>query len=586
VDWKRYLDRLAPDMGATLRRFPLAVLLAAANTIVVLCWINERFDFEPELWARLSAGLASGAVFAVAGVAFRESRPEARFAGAMLAYVLPLLVVAACLPDWPWLYVPYALPLIAVLWLSLSPVTRLGRGAERDDQQWRFWSLNNAAIATAALAGLAFLVLALGTVAIERSLGVLFGLDTEALFYRWVLPATGLFLVPVYWLSTLPRADAAPTRGTRQPEFIERATGFLGPFVLVPVLLAYALILLAYCVQIGLTLSLPNGMLGWMVLGFTITGAGTWLVLYPSFLDGKLVVRFFRRWWWWLTVLPLVLYALAVWVRVDAYGLTPQRLGLVWGGVWAASLTGLYLLRLGDIRLIPGLAALVLLVATIGPWNIESWPRADQARRLADVLSTLPEVTPEDAAAARGAIGYLAYDGEEGRAALARIIDPRGVTYDPATGNAEMVANALGLPRIDTPLDPRRTAIRDRALPVDVAATPLYLGQISAYGMPVDTVGGLTMQTQGNRLQLAMRGTPFTPAGDVPLDAWLAGQQGDRLVQPALDFSFAGRLYRLVVDDIGYELAESGALTVFSISGTLFGDAVSATPQDRPAPGS
>jgi hypothetical protein len=49
----------------------------------------------------------------------------------------------------------------------------------------------------------------------------------------------------------------------------------------VPLLVIYALILLAYAAQIAITQKLPQGMIGWMVLGFVVTGAATWLIVHP-----------------------------------------------------------------------------------------------------------------------------------------------------------------------------------------------------------------------------------------------------------------------------------------------------------------
>ena len=75
--------------------------------------------------------------------------------------------------------------------------------------------------------------------------------------------------------------------------------------MLIPLLLAYAAILLAYAGQIAITRPLPEGMIGWMVLGFVMAGAATWLVLYPPFLRGRVIVRAFRRSWFWATLIPL-----------------------------------------------------------------------------------------------------------------------------------------------------------------------------------------------------------------------------------------------------------------------------------------
>jgi hypothetical protein len=386
-----------------------------------------------------------------------------------------------------------------------------------------------------------------------------------------VLPVVGLFFVPLYWLATLPRANAYEPRDLADPDFTARAAGFLGPYILVPVLLAYAGILLLYCLQTIVTLALPNGMLGWMVMGFTITGAAAYLVLHPAFLRDKPVVRFFRKAWWGLTLLPLALFTLAVWVRIDAYGLTPERVGLAWGGLWAGLVALAFLLRLGDIRLIPALAAAILLLATIGPWNPANLSRLDQARRLELALS----VDAPDAAVsarARSAIGYLAYEGDEGRAELRRVIALRGLGFDPDRDTPARLALELGFQPEEVPPDARISLWRDRKVAVDVAGTPSFLGTVSVYGVRVETAPGLSMRMEAQALFVAKEGEAFGEAGRIDLTAFIARQGEERLSDPALDFIFEGRRYRLVVDDIQLDrVAGPGGRQVYSLSGTLFG---------------
>ncbi|MBI4048694.1 MAG: DUF4153 domain-containing protein [Devosia nanyangense] len=268
---REWLDRLAPDLIATLRRFPFTSLLLLCTTAAILAMLNEFVSISDEFSWRVIGGLATGAVFATAGVLFHESRPEAHIAGLLLGYVAPLAAIALFqVTDADW-FVPWALPVISILWLSVSAFTR--RDTPLETEQQRFWWLNHQAAATALIAAVAFLLIALGLAAIERSLSILFGLESQDFFYRWVLPVIGFLFTPLYWLATIPRLDAFDPQSLRQPDLIARATGFLGQFVLTPLLLAYALILLAYTLQIIVTQSLPQGMLGWMVLGFVTTSA-------------------------------------------------------------------------------------------------------------------------------------------------------------------------------------------------------------------------------------------------------------------------------------------------------------------------
>src|SRR5690606_31332160 len=160
---------------------------------------------------------------------------------------------------------------------------------------------------------------------------------------RWVVPVVLGFLVPFYWLATLPRlADHDPLQLER-PDVVATAGGFAAQFIAAPLLLIYATILHAYAVQIAATQSLPQGLLGWMVLGFVVAGAAAWLVLHPPFLRERPVPRLFRRFWFWLTLIPLVLLAVAIFVRLDAYGLTMERVLVALGGLWAALLAVVFL---------------------------------------------------------------------------------------------------------------------------------------------------------------------------------------------------------------------------------------------------
>lgn len=603
--FKNWLERQAPDFVQTGQRFPLAILMAALTTAIVIGGINEQDWLQHEVWVRASLGLATGCMFAVAGVYFAESRPEARHFGVLLKYLLPVAVAGLFqVTDTAW-FVPYALPAISILWLSVSPFTRIEDGGARQEQQNQFWIVNHQAVATAAIAAGAFAILALGFLVIERSLSMLFGLQAEDLFYRWLLPFTGMFLTPVYWLSTLPRLADVHASEAERPEFIGKAVGFLGQFVLVPMLFIYALILLAYTAQIIVTQKLPQGMIGWMVLGFVVVGAATWLLLHPPFMRSKPLVKLFRRLWFWLTLVPLGLFFFAVWVRVDAYGFTSERMLLLAGGVWAAVLAAIFLLRRGDIRLIPALAAVLLLLLSVGPWNYANLPLQQQFLRL-DVLvmnagadQTLspprPNWSREQVSDARGIIDYLVGTAE-GRAGVRQVMGRYGVTWDQTVDGSYAVLTALGL---DTQLenDDSRyfTAWRDvAAMPVPVAATPYYLQSISIYGTGsprvvaalrwIDDASAAGEQPRQVEPLVSLRDGQLVIETDlaagtgdadtsvfVDLSTFAARQTTGTLVEPWIDFTYRGTNYRIAVESASFD-RDSADARANSLEGQLFAD--------------
>ncbi len=443
----------------------------------------------------------------------------------------------------------------------------------------------------------------LGLWAIQASLSRLFGLNVEDLFGKWIMPLVGGFLTPVYWLSTLPTADEVERDAAGEPDFLSRAIGFIGQFLLIPFLLIYSAILLAYAVQSVVTWQIPVNTVGWMVLGYAIAGAATWLVVFPRFMRDRWLVRVFRRLWFWLTLLPIALYSLAVFIRVDAYGLTDQRVLLVAGGVWAVVLTLAFLVRRGDIRLIPGLAAAILLILAIGPWNLRNLPIAQQSARL-DALLSLPGKegasfppawTTAQALQAMRIMRFLDYGGRQSgsspfvqdRDVLADILAAHGVTLNSTPG--DRVTAAVGLlgyggateasPPVSWPVwnDLVRVPM---ASPVDVRDTPASLGPISLFVDQRAAIPGHFMRLDGTD-SLAIASAPGGPiVQKIELSEWVAkqathfgsgdGGQGASIVEPWIDFELGDIRYRLVVDALTLRLDGQGAPAITSLRGSLF----------------
>lgn len=568
--WPAALDRLAPDIGATLRRFPLPALLCLAMTTLFIVVINADLEGSDKL-ARLLAALGTAAIFAAAGVLLREGgapRPVALIA----EWLVPVVVFVAWLVKAPAFYVPYLLPLIGVLWLSVASTWPR---RDQPDAEARFWWINHQAITTAVVAVAAGLLIGLGLLAIERSVSLLFSIELGTIVYRYLLPVAVFLLLPIYWLSTLPHPGGFASETLERPDFLARAAGFLGQFVLAPLLGAYALILAAYTVQIVVQQALPVGVLGWMVMAFVIGGAATYLLVWPPFMRARTIARLYLGWWFWLTLIPLALFAVAVGVRVSAYGLTPERIGLIGGGLWAALLALAFILRRGDIRMIPGLAALVILIASIGPWNYVNGPLWSQSARLDAAMAragasegrAVTWAEPE-AAEARSALTYLLYN--DGRDTLRATLAARGYAVPNANSwDVSRVADALGLPPATSPGGAYAQLPRERGRGVEIGSNALVLGPITVTSGGSDSRAGLTLALDDNVLGATLADGRAT---ELPLAAWLASQSETVLTEPELRFELDARRFLLVVDTISLNNPAGGAAregTITWLQGTL-----------------
>ncbi len=570
-------NNLTSDIALTFRRFPLPIILLALATIISIGIINEYLVSKDDFWELLALGLFSGTIFAIAGRLFNESRTNNIIAIIILEIIVPFFVILAMqIKSFTW-FLPYFLPIIGVFWLSISAFTKIGEKEERQEIQDRFWILNHRAIVSAIIAFVGFLLISFGLFAIERAVAILFGLDISEIFYQYLLPIAGLFLAPLYWLSTIAPLDKISAKELENPDFLSKSIGFLGQFLFVPFLIAYALILLAYSAQIIVTQTMPVGVLGWMVLGFSITGAIAWLLVYPSFMREKFMVRLFRFSWFWLTIIPLILLAVALYIRIDAYGLTFLRILLMAGGVWAFLLAVAFLSRkFADIRLMPALAGLLFLILSIGPFNAVYAPLLNQAARLDSAISSAIPLTmsvfeadeanwsKEDAEKARGAIKYLYFD-DDGKKLLGKILAKHGLEYDDNIGLFDIYRN------LELNEEKAKSSYRDLSISrneyFDLSNSRFYLGKAISYGSDLKLVfGALQIDIEGMVLKIS-RGEE---KAEIDINNWLEKQERDEIVAPFLNFTLQSIDYQLFIENISIKNEDNNAPEIKRLNALLF----------------
>jgi len=157
-------------------------------------------------------------------------------------------------------------------------------------------------------------------------------------------------------------------------------------YVAFPVYMLLIVVLYAYLIKILVTWNLPSGQVNW----YTSFASLVFIVLsfvLPQF-PGKTVGAFKR--FGGLVLLPIIaIQAYMVWVRFDAYGLTPAR--------WVSAICTLMAVIFMFVSLIKGMryirymipaVAVAALVLTIGPFNAIDFPAWEQGQRLESILVT------------------------------------------------------------------------------------------------------------------------------------------------------------------------------------------------------
>ncbi|MEE9271890.1 MAG: DUF4153 domain-containing protein [Robiginitomaculum sp.] len=407
----KLIGNFIPDAQAIFRRFPLAILMALLLTTIVIVRANTRGNN----WDIIYDGLASGAVLAgymsIILTLFGEGR------GKTVSILTKILVAGGALAlsffYKQFTFIPLMAIGAAILLLGSAPFWR----QKRDNVAvWNFTHNLWIAVVFTAVGSLIYFM---GLIAIFSALESLFSVNILDVIKNWLLPIGFTFLAPLAWLSMLGRHDDKEEHDSlRNPSFISRAVGFLGTWIFAPLTLIFAVVLVAYGLKIIATGELPKATIAQLVTPFLIVGTLTWLILDPPFIQNKRLARWFSIAWFPLMIPASLLLAVAVFVRVHEYGWTIERYLLMLASVWGLGISLWFTFggeKRRDIRIIPGFAALLLAIGSIGPWGADGFSAINQTARLKAALVSSDMLT--DAGTLK-TVDAIKWDNEAGVKAL------------------------------------------------------------------------------------------------------------------------------------------------------------------------
>ncbi|MEP3655016.1 MAG: DUF4153 domain-containing protein [Litorimonas sp.] len=413
MSWIQRLGGRLPDFEDVVRRFPLPVAIMAAFTVWIIANNHLKLtSFRDEEY--IASGFILAGYVSVIASLITEARQGSAMRGALLGLVFAvpafLLSYFAKTLDFTTVMAIGA----AILFLGNAAAWRAGR----DDRN--VWNFTQKLWTGALFATVGSVIFLLGMVAISEAVKALFGMDLDKLTFETLLPFGLAFLAPLYWFGTLPRYGEA--EDVAELSFEARALSFLGTWMLAPLVIVYALIVLAYGAKVLIQWDLPKGEIAQLVSPFIGVGMLVWLMLEPKVLKESGFVRLYRAGWHWIMLPAAILLAVAVFVRIGEYGYTSERVFLALVVVWAF-VQSLWFVAFPktkrDIRVPTALAAALL---TFGAFAAQPLSTMSQFNRAMEVKRELPvfeaEVlrnNPELAEQFLGGLKYLIQKEDEKR---------------------------------------------------------------------------------------------------------------------------------------------------------------------------
>jgi hypothetical protein len=379
------LTNIAPVIKTAFRRFPLPFVCALIGTLLTIIII-----YDPGL-VKIGAGIRSMlklSIFTMAFsvVALTSLKLYAESAGWLTAKQLigSVMVVGIIALYLFGIVADESTPTYLFLGLAVLLSLLFAPYITKTSNASSVWYFNYQTGTAIFFAGLSAMVLGVGASLIFASLDYLFHTAVQENIYGVIWTVSWGLLFPAYVLSNI------ATEFNFEDEICEFPKGisFITNYILVPLMFVYMVILYAYFVKIIISWELPRGNLGWMITTFGTIGIATKLLAFPIRNRGTRLLALFDKYYYYALVVPVILLAIAIAERVNAYGITEQRYTVMMIGVWFSIVTVFTVIQKDrfHIKYVPIILAVLALLSSIGPWGAVAVSTYSQVSRLETLL--------------------------------------------------------------------------------------------------------------------------------------------------------------------------------------------------------
>ncbi len=380
------LSYLGNQAKQAFLRFPLTILSA-----LVLVWLGidlietgkELPEVLPEFNVLLCAGLGISLYFCANVIA---TKFESGLKGKIILNSLATLFLVAVYFSLPQInstyitaqpYIKFAIYVIAShLLVSFVPYL-----AEK--QFNGFWQYNKLLfirfLAAALYAGFIYV----GLIIALTALRLLFDVKIPDKLYAELWVTVAALFTTWFFVAGVP-SDLETLNEKRE---YPKALRVFSQYVLLPLLAVYLLILYAYGAKILLTWDWPRGVVSYLIIFVSVLGSLSFLLLHPyGEHEEQTWIKKANRVYYYLLFPLLFILFIAIFMRLNDYGITINRYVVLMLGIWLTAVCVYTALGKTNIKFIPASLALMLVLISFGPWGLFSVSEGSQVKRLQTLL--------------------------------------------------------------------------------------------------------------------------------------------------------------------------------------------------------
>lgn len=374
--------KMLHSLYLSIKRFPVTLFLAAVVTVLVITiteYQEPRYDNFIEPLKRIAMVIALGIPISLGITFIFEKLDSIKNKTRILIYLITALLLAAyyfyLLPDFRMVSTTRYASLSIAFYLAAILIPYFYK---RDKFELYVIKLILRFFVTMIFS----IVLQLGISAILFTIDKLLGISVYSNLYLYIwFVICGIF-APTYFLAGIPDYN-------QEQDIIEypKVLKVLLLYIVMPLISAYTLILYLYFAKVLITFKWPVGLVGHLVLWYSVISIFVIFLVYPLINESKWVRNFI--FWFPKIILPLIIMMfVSVGIRVRAYGITENRYFVLALGLWVLGIM-LYL-NISKYRrniILPLSLSIIALLTVIGPWSAYSISINSQNNRFIGILS-------------------------------------------------------------------------------------------------------------------------------------------------------------------------------------------------------
>lgn len=366
----------------SIKRFPVTLLLTAAVTALIIIMTEYRFtgnDNLIETLGKIAMVTALGIPISLSIRFIFERFENIKSLSKALIYFFSVLLIILyyffLLPDFNIVAVTRYIALSISFYLIALLIPYFYKGAN--------FELYTIKLILRFFITIIFsVVLQLGISAILFTTDKLLGVPVYDKLYMYIWYTICGTFAPAFFLAGVPVKNQE-LELSDYPKILK----ILLLYIVMPLISAYTVILYLYFAKVLINFKWPIGLVGHLVLWYSVISIFVIFLIYPLKNEVKWVSNFI--FWFPKLIFPLIIMMfVSIGIRIDAYGITENRYFVLALGLWVLGIMLFWnITKVKRNIILPLSLSVIAFLSVIGPWNAYSTSITSQNKRLEGILN-------------------------------------------------------------------------------------------------------------------------------------------------------------------------------------------------------